>query len=184
MAGIAKYHKVLLRLEAMIQSGLFPDGKLPSEPELAERFEVSRSVVRQAYGELEKRGIIERRPGSGTTLRRLPRKKDHIVSMTDQIKDAGMEPSTVVMRAERIMADKAGGRVAQALEVPPEAVATTPLYCIDRLRCGDDKPLARQTLYLLAEQFRDDLLETTDFSKSIFALYAAHDRFPTGSEGR
>ena len=182
MAGITKYHVVLQRLEAMIQSGLFDEGKLPSEPELAKRFGVSRSVVRQAYSELEKRGIIERKPGSGTTLRRPLPKKDKIVSMTDQVREAGREPSTKVLGARRMMADEADGWVVQALGVAPEAAARTPLYCIDRLRCGNDEPVARQTLYLLAEQFRDDLLETTDFTKSIFVLYAEHDRFPARAE--
>lgn len=182
MAGIAKYHTVLKRLEAMIQSGLFHDGKLPSEPELAKRFEVSRSVVRQAYRELEKRGIIERKPGSGTRLRGRLAKKNYIVSMTDQIKDAGMEPSTEVVAFKRIMADQANGWIAQAFGIAPEAAPTTALYYIDRLRCGDGIPLTKQTIYLLAEQFREDVLQATDFEKSIFALYAKHDRFAARAE--
>jgi DNA-binding GntR family transcriptional regulator len=179
VAGITKYHRILQQLESMIQSGLFAEGKLPSEPELAKRLGVTRSVIRQAYGELEKQGAIERRAGSGTTLSRQFLKKDRIVSLTKQIRDAGMEPSTVVLAAKRLWANdvEVAEWVREAFQLAPEVTAKTPLYCIDRLRCGDGQPVARQTLYLLAEQFRADLLETTDFTKSIFTVYADHNRF-------
>jgi len=182
MTGIAKYHTVRQQLEAMIHSGFFGEGKLPSEPELAKRFGVSRSVIRQAYDELEREGIIERKAGSGTTLRGKLSKKDRIISMTDQIRDAGMKPSTVVLATKRMMGNEVEGWVREAFQLTPEAAAVTPLYCIDRLRCGDGQPLARQTIYLLAEQFREDLLEATDFTRSIFAVYAEHDRFAARAE--
>lgn len=174
MAGIAKYQQILQQLEAMIQSGVYNDRKLPAEPELAEKFGVSRSVVRQAYGELERRGIIERRAGIGTTLK----KQGGITSLTQQLRAAGLQPETQVLAAERILAVEADAWVAAAFQIEAGALAHTPLYRIDRLRCGDGRPVARQTIYLLAGQFRDDLLETADFTKSIFAVYAEHDRFP------
>ncbi len=182
MAGIAKYHTVRQQLEAMIQSGIFDEGKLPSEPKLAERLGVSRSVIRQAYDELQKQGIIERKAGLGTIVRCQLPKKDRIISMMDQIRDAGMEPSTSVLAAERIPASDADEWVREAFHLAAGVVSTTPLYRIDRLRCGDGRPLARQILYLLAEQFPDDLLETADFARSLFALYAEHDRFPARVE--
>jgi DNA-binding GntR family transcriptional regulator len=42
--------------------------------------------------------------------------------------------------------------------------------------------MAEQVLYLLAAQFRDDLLETADFTRSVFAIYAEHGRFPARAE--
>jgi len=179
VAGVTKYHRILQQLEGMIQSGFFADGKLPSEPELAVRLGVSRSVLRQAYGELEKKGAIERRAGSGTTLLRQFPKRDRIVSLTDQIRAAGMEPSTVVLAAKRLWANDVDVAewVREGFQLAPDVTAKTPLYGIDRLRCGDGQPVARQTIYLLAEQFRADLLETTDFTKSIFTVYAEHNRF-------
>jgi GntR family transcriptional regulator len=182
VSGIAKYYTVLQQLETMIQSGFFADGKLPSEPELAVRFEVSRSVIRQAYGELEKNGTITRKAGSGTILRSPLSRKDRILSMTDQIRAAGREPSTVVLVAKRISTNEVEQWVREAFRLPLEMTAMTPLYCIDRLRCGDGQPLARQTIYLLAEQFQEDLLETTDFTNSIFTLYAEQNRFPARAE--
>ena len=183
MAGIAKYQKVIQQLEAMIQSGIYNDRKLPAEPELAEKLGVSRSVIRQAYGELERRGVIERRAGIGTTLK-IPRLKKgaEIASLTGQISAADMQPSTHVLAAECILASEAEAWVASAFQLTNDAAAHAPLYRISRLRCGDGRPVAAQVIYLLAEQFRGDLLEAADFTRSIFAIYAEHDRFPARAE--
>lgn len=183
MAGIAKYQKVLQQLEAMIQSGIYNDRKLPAEPELAEMLGVSRSVIRQAYAELERRDLIERRAGVGTTLKTPPpQKQPRITSLRGQIEAAHMQPSTQVLAAERITAGEAEDWVRTAFGIEDAAAAQTALFRIDRLRCGDARPLARQTIYLLAGQFRSDLLETADFTASIFAIYAEHGRFPARAE--
>lgn len=183
MAGITKYQKVLHQLETMIQSGIYNNRKLPAEPELAETLGVSRSVIRQAYGELERRGIIERRAGIGTMLKAEHQPKGTgISSLTGQIAAADMQPSTEVRTQERILASRAEGWVAAALGLGPEVVGQTPLYRISRLRCADGRPVAEQVLYLLAAQFREDLLETADFAQSVFAIYAEHGRFPARAE--
>lgn len=49
-------------------SELAPGSRLPSERELADTFDVSRSTLREAMHELEAKRLIERRPGRGTTV--------------------------------------------------------------------------------------------------------------------
>jgi GntR family transcriptional regulator of arabinose operon len=57
-------------LESEIADGSYAPGKfLPSEPELARRFAISRSTVRQALSALEQDGFVERLPGKGTVVR-------------------------------------------------------------------------------------------------------------------
>lgn len=49
-----------------IRSGrLRPGDKLPTEPELAEQFSVSRTVVREAVSRMKSLGLVESRQGSG-----------------------------------------------------------------------------------------------------------------------
>lgn len=54
------------RLMALIETELPPDGRLPTERALADRFGTSRRVVRQVLDQLETEGLVWRRQGSGT----------------------------------------------------------------------------------------------------------------------
>jgi GntR family transcriptional regulator len=177
VTGKSKYYEVKEQIEAMIHRGEFPVGsQLPSEPELAETFNVSRGTIRQALGELARDAIVARRSGSGTFVIRKPTKKAQLVSFRKQVRAAGMVPTTRILAKEQIMASEAEGRVCEAFFIEPEHAADTPVYRIDRLRCGDDRPLARQTIYLLAADFKPDLLETEDLTQSVFTIYARHHR--------
>lgn len=65
-----KHAQLRTMLESEITSGTYAPGKfLPSEPELARRFAISRSTVRQALFALEQDGFVERLPGKGTVVR-------------------------------------------------------------------------------------------------------------------
>ncbi|SNB67620.1 transcriptional regulator, GntR family [Arboricoccus pini] len=56
-----------------IATGAFlPDTRLPSETALAQRFAVSRPVVREALARLRDHGLISSRQGSGSWVRRRP----------------------------------------------------------------------------------------------------------------
>src|SRR4029077_18250474 len=46
-----------------------PSGRLPSEAQLVDRFGVSRPTVARALRELQDRGLVERRVGSGSFVR-------------------------------------------------------------------------------------------------------------------
>jgi len=63
-------NRVTSQLEALIvESQLSPGDRLPAERDLAERFGVSRTVVREAVRSLAAKGMVEVRPGSGTLVR-------------------------------------------------------------------------------------------------------------------
>lgn len=64
-----RYAQVAGQLAAEIADGVYPLGStLPSEPALAEKLGVSRSTVRAALGELQKLGMVSRRPSAGTRI--------------------------------------------------------------------------------------------------------------------
>lgn len=61
------------QIEQMITQGtLHVSDRLPSERELSDQFSVSRVVIREAVRNLEARGIVEVRHGSGTYVKSIP----------------------------------------------------------------------------------------------------------------
>lgn len=52
----------------LLAQGLRPGDRLPTEPQLVERYGVSRTVIREAGRILEQRGLVDIRPGRGMTV--------------------------------------------------------------------------------------------------------------------
>jgi GntR family transcriptional repressor for pyruvate dehydrogenase complex len=63
------HEEIVIQLAELIRQGqLQPGDRLPPERELADRFGVSRSSVREALRILELHGLVARRPGTGTVI--------------------------------------------------------------------------------------------------------------------
>jgi GntR family transcriptional repressor for pyruvate dehydrogenase complex len=61
------YEQIVEQIEASVLSGgLKPGEQLPPERELAQRFGVSRTAVREAINALREKGLVEAFPGRGT----------------------------------------------------------------------------------------------------------------------
>ena len=67
----SKHREVSRQLLSEIATGKYgPSGRIPSEAQLVKRFGVSRPTVGRALRDLQTEGLIERRAGSGTFVRR------------------------------------------------------------------------------------------------------------------
>jgi GntR family transcriptional regulator, transcriptional repressor for pyruvate dehydrogenase complex len=66
------YEEVAKQLERLILENLKVGDKLPSERELADTLQVSRSSIRDAIRGLELMGLVEPRQGAGTIVRERP----------------------------------------------------------------------------------------------------------------
>ncbi len=83
------YVKIKQYLRQFIASAQ-PGEKVPSEFELAKRFDVSRGTAKQAIMDLVYEGLLYRKQGKGTFIAgRVPRVYDQLPSFTDDIKKAG-----------------------------------------------------------------------------------------------
>src|SRR5439155_8032834 len=66
------YEEIVRQVKAMIAEGRLKGGdRLPPERDLAEKFVVSRTSVREALRALESLGLVEIRPGEGTFVRQV-----------------------------------------------------------------------------------------------------------------
>lgn len=83
-----KYLQLAAQLQGEISNGIYTD-KLPTEQVLAEVYRVSRQTVRRALEVLVERGVIEKRQGSGSRVRRqmLDRGSGRVAIVTSYIND-------------------------------------------------------------------------------------------------
>ena len=77
----SRVDEITARVRALIESGRFKGGQLPSEPALARLLGASRSTVRQALARLEQEGLIHRRQGSGTFV------NDHVLNIRTRLEE-------------------------------------------------------------------------------------------------
>jgi GntR family transcriptional regulator len=145
-------HQVILEIVDQIAAGTLVrgDGSLPSEPDLSQRFDVSRATIRDVLNTLEHAGIVIRRHGIGTYVNQLIANHpggvqywlDETASFTNLIRASGhtaechIISSTITTAAEH----------AAALAIDPEAqvLSAEKIFCSDGMpiiHCIDIVPL-------------------------------------------
>lgn len=114
--------------------------RLPSENELARRFQVSRMTARKALNELLRDGLVERIPGKGTFVKqpRLIQAYFHIHAFAENAKRLGAKANT---RVDRL---KIGPLPADLADTLPGRRAV----CIQRVHFLDDRPVCYEDRYL------------------------------------
>src|SRR5436305_8711667 len=95
-----RYRQAADRLAEQIASGELPaHSRLPSERAIAEQFGLSRMTARQAVEHLVRRGLVYRRPGSGTYVAapRIVHTLERLAGFSEQMRAQGIEPSGRVL---------------------------------------------------------------------------------------
>ena len=77
----AKYENIASTILAEINARKFSSGKLPSEEVLVRRFAVARGTVRKALDELQRKGVVESRKGSGCYLTARGRRRTNRIGL-------------------------------------------------------------------------------------------------------
>jgi GntR family transcriptional regulator len=123
-------------LREFASNELPPGSPVPSERELAVRYQVSRLTVREAVGQLVTEGLLTRVRGKGTFTTR-PRidSQLHLASFTEDMRRRGMRPETVLLGQAEAAPPPA---TAEALELTPDDTA----FWLSRLRKADGTPMA------------------------------------------
>ncbi|RQR26262.1 MULTISPECIES: GntR family transcriptional regulator [unclassified Burkholderia] len=140
------YEQIATTLRDEIEQGVYePTGKLPSEAQLSERFQVSRVTVRLALDRLTDARIVERKQGKGTfaAKQRLRHRLDVLRGLHDSIAGQGARARMELLRME-------------ACDVPPglrQVFAADVTRCIylERLHWVDEEPIALAQTCLLPE---------------------------------
>jgi GntR family transcriptional regulator len=146
--------------------GLRPGARIPSEPQLAKDWGVSRFTVAKAVEQLVDEGLITRRQGSGTFVAEAPlrRAPGYLLSFTEAVEAAGRTASH------------------QLLEFGPAAweaglpyAEDEPVLLLDRLRLVDGVAVARHRSLIGAALALRVGLTPAVVSKPDFSLYRHYD---------
>jgi GntR family transcriptional regulator len=143
-----KYYELRQWLRQHVD-GLPPGTPVPPERELSERFNISRTTVRQALHDLSVEGRIVRRQGKGTFVA-APKITQNLqlTSYTEDMKAQGLKPSS---RVVDIAVSEAEPDVAKQLGLP----VGTPVLRIERVRYANGEPMAVETVYLDGRRYPD-----------------------------
>lgn len=103
----SRYLIIIDKIKEEIENGnLKPGEKLPSETELAKKFKVSRSTLREALRSLEQENIITKKHGIGTFINQKPLYSngiEELFSVTDLIQRGGHIPGTRLIFSDYVM---------------------------------------------------------------------------------
>ena len=113
--GTALHRQIFLVLRDEISRGLFPDGALPNEESLCERFGVSRITVRRALSDLAALGVVERRHGRGTFVLGAPAqlRPAPSLSVIDGLRQTATETVVQVLQVEQAVPPRDVGLLLQ-----------------------------------------------------------------------
>lgn len=131
------YVQIETLLRSKINTGELQEGnRLPSEIELSKQFGVSPLTIRQALSSLVGEGLLDRKPGIGTIVKKNLDEKIilKLSGNMDELLSLGKETETVVLRSEII----------QGLDKPlrfPQGNQTEPFFFTEKVRYWKGIPL-------------------------------------------
>jgi GntR family transcriptional regulator len=172
--------RVLTEIRRLIVlEGLAPGDRLPSETELAARFGVARTSVREALKLLERDGAVDVQHGRG-----------HFVSALGGL--AVTPPVTVFESVTEMLGERGLSFTTRVLSVEcarPSSVETEALHLgrgdkvirLHRLRLSDGEIVIYSYNVFLADLLGDRDIAETDFSGSITELLAGAGHRPVSS---
>ena len=150
--NVPLYKIIETELMEKINNNFYKVGSsIPTENQLAQKYDVSRVTVRQATNNLVAQGILIRNRGSGTFVAKkisIVERAVKIVGFKEEMEGMGKKTSTEILTFEITRADES---IAQKLKIATgEAV-----YYIVRLRKADEKPMVLETSYMSVKKYPD-----------------------------
>jgi GntR family phosphonate transport system transcriptional regulator len=148
--GVTRWRQIAETLSRDVSNGHFPAGRLPTEPELAERFGVNRHTIRRAIGILADQGLVRVEQGRGTFV--ADRHIDYVLGrrtrFSANLQREGREPGHRLIATSQTTAD---ANVARDLGV----AVGTPIIQIETVSDADGIPLSYGTHSFPAERFAE-----------------------------
>lgn len=165
------YYQIYKNILDSIQNGKFAiDKKIPNERDLCEKFNVSRTTIRNALKELEVKGMIFRGRGKGTYVKKRffeSHSLQNVSSIVDSLRSEGIQTVVRVLENKII---KSTVNLQEKMEIEPEI----PVLKITRLVYVYDEPLYLTKSYFPADIFKEipnSLITSSSLTKVIEEVY-------------
>lgn len=139
------YHQIFIIVRSKILRGEFKAGdKLPAEPELMEKFQVSRTTIRLALDKLVNEGLIYRQRGRGTFVSapRIEQDLNQGIRFVESLRQRELNSSTKVLASKMVPAS-------DQTTIDLDVELDEPLAVIERLRLVNQEPVGIQTSVLV-----------------------------------
>ncbi len=142
---IPYYYQLKEILKALIEENILSQGEqIPSENELCQRYEVSRTVVRQAINEMVYEGLLIRKKGKGTYVAKPKISGSLMQSLNGFYKDMVVKDLKTNSEVLDFSIVDAPRKIADRLQLEPGSKT----FKIDRLRFVNDEPIVYVITYI------------------------------------
>ena len=171
-SAIPLYYQLKERIREQVEEEIWRVGdSIPTEQQLQEKYEISRSTVRQAINELVNEGYLVKKQGKGTFVsaaRKLREDLPKLHSFTEEMLAKGLKPQAKIISIKEILPSK---RIAEALHLEEGEKVMR----IERLRSANEEIICILISYL-PSSLRIKLED--DFTGSLYDLLETKYEIP------
>lgn len=139
------YEQLASYIKIQIQAGVLkPGDQMLTETNLCAILNISRTTVRQCMDRLVDEGLLVRYRGRGSFIAdpKMKRNISYLYNFTENMKELGAVPTSVVIKSEVIEADDF---IRSQLQLPPTQTKVFKLY---RLRCANQEPILFEKTFI------------------------------------
>lgn len=154
-------------LKEITSGNLKPGDKILSEPQLKEKYGVSRLTARSAVTELVNEGYLVRKQGYGTYIQkpRIENSQENFKGFKSDMEDKGFTVSSKVLDSKEISAP-------EFIQSSMSLNETDRVFKIKRLRFANSEPIVIHESYIPAN-LCPDLLKNDFSSDSLYSVFAS-----------
>ena len=164
--ALPKYYQLASILRQKIDDGEWePRSPIPSERQLEQLYNISRTTIREAVDHLVRQGFLYREHGRGTFVspQKLQKGLMELTSFSEDLLKRGITPGQVIRDMSRIVP---APNILQRLELP----TGTEVLCIQRVRLGDQVPIGLQTSFIALSREQNITREEMETAGSLYRI--------------